>query len=203
MVTENNKITSFASKNAFHAVDYSDFENTAVHKTGNETIGGIKEFTESISSNKSVRGPVIQNDNGTQLWLFDYNLDSTSKYKGGFLLRCRKTDGTWIDFVGNNGGSLTWQNNQIATMPNYGAGVAFTLNKSTPYTAPKDGIVFIHTGRANDQRSNIKIAGTTVADTISNWSNIPYFFPVTKGTVVSTNYDTIGTAIFYPLKGAI
>ena len=211
------KITEFESKPTFHAVDYSDFENTveeinssisavdssAVHKTGKEIIGGEKEFTATISSNKSVSAPVIKNDNGTQLWLFDYNLDSTSRYKGGFLFRCLKTDGTWIDFVGNNSGLLTWQDNQLATMPNYSAGVAFTLNSTTSYTAPKDGFVFIYTGRGKDQYANIKIDGTQVGSSIAYYTNIQYFFPVAKGTVISTNYATIESARFYPLKGAI
>lgn len=51
----NGLITSFNPKQVFRAVDYSDFEtlsdtvetnnNNAVHKTGNETIGGQKAFT--------------------------------------------------------------------------------------------------------------------------------------------------------------
>ena len=47
------KVENFVSKHAFHAVDYSDFENTVeeldnsvVHNTGDETITGIKSFRE-------------------------------------------------------------------------------------------------------------------------------------------------------------
>lgn len=44
-------ITSFTPKTAFHAVDYNDYirevDNT-VHKTGNETIAGIKTFLNNI-----------------------------------------------------------------------------------------------------------------------------------------------------------
>lgn len=54
------KITSFKTKTAFHAVDYSDFEtlsdtvetnnDNAVHKTGDETISGIKTFSSTIGT---------------------------------------------------------------------------------------------------------------------------------------------------------
>ena len=88
------------------------------------------------------------------------------------------------------------------TVPNYSAGVAFTLNKSTSYTAPKDGFVFIYSNKANDLYSNIKVNGTQVGYSISYHSHIQYFFPVAKGTVISTDYDSILSARFYPLKGA-
>ena len=54
--TENSsKITSITHKTAFHAVDYKDFsdlkntvninDSNVIHKTGNETISGVKTFT--------------------------------------------------------------------------------------------------------------------------------------------------------------
>lgn len=46
------KTTSFEPKTAFHAVDYSaleELDNSVVHKTGDETIDGIKTFTARIT----------------------------------------------------------------------------------------------------------------------------------------------------------
>lgn len=53
------KITSFNPKTAFHTVDYNDFldlkntvdinDSNVVHKTGNETIGGVKTFTNAVN----------------------------------------------------------------------------------------------------------------------------------------------------------
>lgn len=50
----NGRVESYETKTSFHAVDYSEFEtlsdtvktnnNNAVHKTGDETIGGVKTF---------------------------------------------------------------------------------------------------------------------------------------------------------------
>ena len=60
---EGGRVTLFEPNQPFHAVDYNDFENTveeinssisavdssAVHKTGTETIGGRKAFSENTS----------------------------------------------------------------------------------------------------------------------------------------------------------
>jgi hypothetical protein len=86
-------------------------------------------------------------------------------------------------------------------IPDYSAGIAFTLNKSTSYTALKDGLVIVYTNRNQDLRSNVKIDETVVANHVSYWSNIPHFFPVAKGAVISTDYDTIESSVFYPFKG--
>lgn len=103
--------------------------------------------------------------------------------------------------------TTAWVNNKKADIvswgcPNYSAGVGFTFNASTSYKAPKDGFIFIYTGRDNDQSSNIKINGTQVGYSIAYWTNIQYFFPVCKGDVISTGYSTFSSARFYPLKGA-
>lgn len=109
-------------------------------------------------------------------------------------------DELWLVDVNTNtgfkGSVVSWG------CPNYSAGVGFTFNASTSYKAPKDGFIFIYTGRAQDQYSNILINGTQVGYSIAYWGNIQYFFPVNKGDVVSTNHSTFSSARFYPLKGA-
>lgn len=61
---EGGRVTLFEPNQPFHAVDYSDFEtlsdtvetnnDNAVHKTGNETIGGVKTFTGYIKASAGV-----------------------------------------------------------------------------------------------------------------------------------------------------
>ena len=57
-------ITSFTPKTAFHAVDYNDYirevDNT-VHKTGNETIAGIKTFLNNITAPNQIDHTNITN----------------------------------------------------------------------------------------------------------------------------------------------
>lgn len=61
--SDNGKITSFTPKTSFHALDYNDFsdlkntvdtnDSNVVHKTGNETITGVKTFNDSnVITNK-------------------------------------------------------------------------------------------------------------------------------------------------------
>jgi hypothetical protein len=166
--------------------------------SGNLTFSGAGIRQASNSSMFSILG-------STSSWsaplLVFYGYENTTS-PGSFILRAG--DGTnYKDLIGRPDGTLLWNGNRLSTMPNYGAGVAFTLNSTTSYTAPKDGFVFIYTGRAKDQSSNIKIDGTQVGSSVAYYTNIQYFFPVAKGTVVSTTIDTISSARFYPLKGAI
>lgn len=168
------------------------------------TLSGVITRSAPQLAKRNVDNSYLELNGGTTYLNGAYlRLDGkdSSNHQGQFIL-ATGNGSTNKQLLGKPDGSLLWDGNQLATMPNYSAGVAFTLNKSTPYTAPKDGFVFIYTGRANDQYSNIKIGGTQVGYSISNWSTIQYFFPVAKGTVVSTDYDTIGSARFYPLKGA-
>ena len=199
------------------ATNYSRFYNTAENLTYNVASGELTQSPQFILGcyiDHSTSSPYKINSmkQTTAFHAVDYNdFESTvEEINSSISAAVEEINSSTTAELANK--ANTSANNFTAagkgtivnlTMPNYSAGVAFTLNPSTPYTAPKDGFVFILTGRANDQGSSIKINGTQVASTISNWSNIPYFFPVAKGTVVSTDYDTISSAIFYPLKGAI
>lgn len=169
------------------------------------TLSGVITRSNATLAKRNVDNSYLEIFGGTTYLNGAYlRLDGkdSSSNPGRFVLATG--DGSKnIALVGRTDGGLFWNSNQLATMPNYSAGVAFTLNSTTSYTAPKDGFVFIHSSRAKDQTSNIKIDGTQVGTSIAYYTNIQYFFPVAKGTVVSTTNSTIESARFYPLKGAI
>ena len=87
--------------------------------------------------------------------------------------------------------------------PDYSQGTSFTLDSNTSYTALKDGFVFIYTSRGEDLQSNVKINGVQVGYSQAYYGNMQYFFPVSVGDVISTDYNSISNALFCPLKGAI
>ena len=72
------KITSFNPKTVFHAVDYGDFsdlkdtvdtiDSNAVHKTGNETIAGVKIFTNNMATNDIYAKGNITLGTSTNTW---------------------------------------------------------------------------------------------------------------------------------------
>ena len=151
----NGRIALFQPKTAFHAVDYSDFKNTveeinnsisavdsnAVHKTGNETIGGQKTFTsgtiwkkedwdatENPASNKFASWSQVCDKNYTMLSYVEtvYLTDGTvqqsfgarkeingTKYTASIRTRVDASGNTFVELGNNPAGSSN--GTQVAT----------------------------------------------------------------------------------------
>jgi hypothetical protein len=117
-------ITSFNPKPAFHAVDYSDFEeldNSAVHKTGDETIGGIKTFTGSYLQMKNNAGgagvKLIDSGGKGSSELVHYYVSSEQRYYTRLV--CRNTAANkyaYVELTMTDGGEVRFGNANLTYM---------------------------------------------------------------------------------------
>ena len=86
-------------------------DNSVVHRSGNETISGVKMFKNTMIA--EVGGaPVSKVANGSEFYLFKKD---HATMPGGIILRSFKADDTYIDFKILNNGSITWNNANILT----------------------------------------------------------------------------------------
>lgn len=118
------KITEFESKPTFHAVDYSDFEeldNSAVHKTGDETVAGTKTFTAPYLQVTNAAGT-----GGSGIKLSDSNGKGSSElvhyYTGGNYytrLVSRNTTANkyaYIEIIAGDDGNMKFTNVNLTSM---------------------------------------------------------------------------------------
>lgn len=87
--------------NPFHAVDYNDFEeldNSAVHKTGNETIGGEKTFTSGTIWKKE-NWDVTQNPTSNKFAMWSQVCDTEYNLLS-YIETSHLTDGTIQQTIG-------------------------------------------------------------------------------------------------------
>lgn len=94
-------------------------DSDVVHKNGDETIGGVKNFFDNTkmksinrgasTSNLSIFGGTTNTD-GSSLYM--YGADQTNG-KGSFILRARNNESSNNDLVGNPNGSLTWNGKNV------------------------------------------------------------------------------------------
>lgn len=136
------KITSSEPKTAFHAVDYSDFENTVeeldnsvVHKTGDETIGGEKTFTSTIR----MQGAYLHFDgiNSTAAQSFkDIDAyDTNGATVGGVRIEHSSTNGRSVSLItrkadGSVGGNLGVRTKPDGTYSSFAPTPASTSNST-------------------------------------------------------------------------
>lgn len=104
-------------------------DSSVVHKSGNETISGVKTFKNTIFANVGGQ-PLLKVADGATFYMFPKD---HATMPGGIILRSQKADDTYIDFKILNNGSITWNganiltdNNQIMVLKN------LTGNKITP-----------------------------------------------------------------------
>ena len=75
---------------------------------GGTMSGNITMSSGTRIYDKNNSGALIANTNGTYgFQMYTFSADNTT-WKGGFVLRCMKTDGTYIDLQGKSDGTLTW-----------------------------------------------------------------------------------------------
>lgn len=82
-----------------------------VHKSGNETIRGVKTFKNTIHADVG-GAPALKVADGSEIYFFNKN---HATLPGGIILRSIKADNTYIDFKILNNGSITWSNANILT----------------------------------------------------------------------------------------
>jgi hypothetical protein len=117
-------ITAFEPKTTFHAVDYSDFEeldNSAVRKTGDETIGGIKTFTGSYLQMKNNAGgagvKLIDSGGKGSSELIHYYVSSEQRYYTRLV--CRNTAANkyaYVELTMTDGGEVRFGNANLTYM---------------------------------------------------------------------------------------
>lgn len=158
--TTNGVISNFNPHEAFHAVDYSEFEefdNTVVHKTGNETIGGQKTLTSGTVWKKedwSATQNPTSNKFATWSQVCDASYSMFSYVETSYL-----TDGTVQQSLGAR---------KVIN------GTQYTANIRTRVDA--SGNTFVELGSNPASSSN----GTQVATTY--WANAK-FLPLAGGTI--------------------
>ena len=163
-------ISNFNIKQAFHAVDYNDFENaveelnssisavdsSAVHKTGDETVAGIKTFTSPTRKNTSLERGVVPSTN-TNIPAMQF-MDKKTQVLGE-LEYFYGTNGT-------NGMTLLLRD----TSGNRGAALRIGQNS--------DGTAYANAPTPASTSNSTDIATTA-------WANAK-FFPLTGGTMNGT-----------------
>ena len=95
------KVTSLEPKTVFHAVDYNDFEeldNSVVHKTGDETIDGLKTLTRGTIWKKE-EWDATQNPTSNKFATWSQVCDSNDLLLS-FIETSHLTDGTIQQIIG-------------------------------------------------------------------------------------------------------
>jgi hypothetical protein len=117
--TSVNNVISFEPKTAFLAADYND----VVHNTGNETIGGIKTFTDSHlqmknSANAGGAGFILTDSGGKgSSELVHYYVSSEQRYYTRLV--CRNTAANkyaYVELTMNDGGEVRFGNANLTYM---------------------------------------------------------------------------------------
>lgn len=80
-------------------------------------------------------------------------------------------------------------------IPDYSAGISLN-GISSPYTAPKDGVVILERNIGT-----VYVNGNYVATSGQTYSAYSVFIPVSSGDIVSWTQGTPYNGVFYPLKG--
>ena len=132
------KVQSIDINRPFRAVDYNDFEeldNSAVHKTGNETIGGEKTFTSTIR----IQGQYLHFDgiDSTAAQSFK-DIDAYDKNGaaiGGFRIEHSSTNGRSVSLItrksdGSVGGNLGVRTKPDGTYSSFAPTPASTSNST-------------------------------------------------------------------------
>jgi hypothetical protein len=120
IVPSGDKIGSFIIKPAFHAVDYNDFEeldNSAVHKTGNETIGGVKTFNNTIRSKGSAITFEGISTSATQSFKDFDAYDDTGKAVGTIRIERNSTYGQSVNLISRKSDGSAGANLVVRTSP--------------------------------------------------------------------------------------
>jgi microcystin-dependent protein len=159
---DGDKITYFNPKTVFHAVDYNDFEeldNSAVHKTGNETIGGEKTFTSTIRMN----GQYLHFDGidsaATQSFKDIDAYDTNGATVGGVRIEHSSTNGRSVSLItrkadGSVGGNLGVRTKPDGTYSSFAPTPASTSNSTEIATTAWVNSAAVH--KAGDET----VAGT-------------------------------------------
>lgn len=206
------RISNFTPKTAFHAVDYNDYarevDNT-VHKTGDETIEGVKKFTNNINvSNPSgvsimqCNDPANTKNNAKIQYYNGDNSASFANVQNGSSIGGIKIDNSGYAY------SLkppvdTDKSTQLATTSwvrkygaqiNYAAGVTVSSGSKASISGL---LVIIETSGGGFHNGNLKINSKE----ISNWTSLDG----TKSTgayLVKTGdkieFTGVGKAVVYP-----
>lgn len=102
-----NKVVNDALKNKAN-------NSEVVHKSGDETISGVKKFKNTIFA--EVGGaPVLKVADGSEFYILKKD---NATLPGGIILRSYKADNTYIDLKCLNNGTFTWNNANILTDAN-------------------------------------------------------------------------------------
>lgn len=119
-------ITSFTPKLSFRAVDYNDFEeldNSVVHKTGDETISGVKTFTGSYLQIKNSAGTggtgvkLIDSGGKGSSELVHYYVSSEQRYYTRLV--CRNTaanEYAYVELTMTDSGEVRFGNANLTYM---------------------------------------------------------------------------------------
>ena len=200
----NGKISRAVLKKTFHADDYND----SVHKTGAETIDGVKTFTDTIIktntvlAKKNVDNSYMEFYGGTNYnkgAYFRANGKDFAEAPGSFI--CCANDGvTFRNLTGYINGELWWDDQRVLTSgsaygyPNYSAVVQI----QSGWTATSNGIVFGGATYGDNMNARIVVNGhivfyVTTAHSGNSYGNAV----VSKGDVITVQG---GTYYFAPMK---
>ena len=139
------KVQSIDINRPFRAVDYNDFEtlsetvvtnnDNAVHKTGNETIGGEKTFTSTIRMNGQYLHFDGINSAATQSFKDIDAYDTNGAAVGGVRIEHSSTNGRSVSFVtrkadGSVGGNLGVRTKPDGTYSSFAPTPASTSNST-------------------------------------------------------------------------
>lgn len=170
--TTNGVISNFNPHEVFHAVDYSEYKNTissvdssAVHKTGNETIGGEKTFTNIVKMQGQYLHFYGIDSTATQSFRDIDAYDTNGKIVGGFRIEHSSINGHSVSLItrkadGTVGGILN-----VSTKPDG------TYSSSAPTPASASNSTEIAT-TAWANTKFLPLVGGTISGVITTKSQI-------------------------------